>query len=198
LSAALSKDRRDPHRKQRLFIALWPSAQARRPLAKLTRQHYTDLGGRQINEQKQHVTLIFLGDVDAGRVAQVKAIMQRAAADTPAFELQLDVVEYRRNGGMLWARATQTPDRLAALVLALRAALRASGFAVEDRAFVPHLTLLRDARKPARKSAHIDAMALLRWQVHEISLVRSRLSSAGASYEVLNRAPLSAGAARGG
>lgn len=109
----------------------------------------------------------------------------RAAAG-PAFELQLDAVEHRRRDGMLWARATQSPATLDTLVRKLRASLGELGFATEDRAFLPHVTLLRDARKPVQSHA-----LQVHWRVSELTLVRSHLDGRGARYEIIHRLPLS-------
>lgn len=136
-----------------------------------------------ITPQNQHITVVFLGDVAAERSAELQGAMRAAAG--PAFELQLDGVEYRRRGGMLWARATQVPDALVTVVGKLRASLGELGFATEDRALVPHVTLLRDARKPA-----LSHTLQAHWRVNELTLVRSHLDSSGARYEVVYRVPL--------
>jgi 2'-5' RNA ligase len=166
-----------------LFIALWPSAPVAQRLAALTSALHAECGGRIISQQNQHITVVFLGDVQVERSTDVQRAMCAVAG--ASFELELDVIEYRKRGGMLWARATQVPHTLAALVNGLRAALIDLGFSVEDRAFVPHVTLLRDARKPARLDALQES-----WRVNELTLVRSHLDRNGARYEVVCRVPL--------
>jgi 2'-5' RNA ligase len=170
----------------RLFVALWPSAPVAQRLAQLTSVLHDECGGRKIIQQNQHITTVFLGGVTADRVADVQGAMRAAAGQ--AFELQLDAVAYRRRGGMLWARAAQMPDELDTLVRKLRAALGERGFSIEDRAFVPHVTLLRDARKPVLSLSHT---LQARWHVNELTLVRSHLENGGARYEVVHRVPLS-------
>ena len=164
-------------------MALWSTAEVARQLVRITAALHAEYGGRKIAPQNQHITVVFLGEVGVDRVAEVQRAMQ-AAAGTP-FELTLDKVEYRKRGGMLWARAMQVPDALSLLVNRLRTALIELGFTVEDRAFVPHVTLLRDARKPLQ-SAALNA----RWRVEELTLVRSHLDRHGARYEVICRVPL--------
>jgi RNA 2',3'-cyclic 3'-phosphodiesterase len=176
-----------PSFQHRLFVALWPSAPVARQLAQTTTALHAECGGRKIFEQNQHVTVVFLGEIKIDQRADVERAMRMACG--ARFELLLDAIDYRKRGGMLWARATQVPDALAALVSGLRTALRELGFAVEDRAFVPHVTLLRDARKPARATA-IQA----NWCVEELTLVRSHLDGKGARYEIVYRVPLAAGA----
>jgi RNA 2',3'-cyclic 3'-phosphodiesterase len=169
--------------RHRLFIALWPTAAVAQHLARLTSALQAEYGGRKIIQKNQHITVVFLGGITIDRIADVQGAMRAAAGQ--AFELQLDAVEYRRRGGMLWARATQVPDALDTLVRRLRASLRDLGFAIEVRAFVPHVTLLRDARKPAQLGT-LQA----RWRVNELTLVRSHLDNSGTRYEVVFRVPL--------
>jgi 2'-5' RNA ligase len=170
-------------RKQRLFIALWPPAASRKALARLAEDAQAICGGRKIPEQKQHVTLAFLGDVEVAEVPDAKAAL--SAAGRVDFEFTLDALQYRRNGGMLWARPTQTPAELLALVERLRTALRARGLRAEERPFVTHITLLRDAVKPVQ----VMKPAPVSWRVREVVLVRSRLAAGGAEYQVVHRAP---------
>lgn len=125
-----------------------------------------------------------LGGVEGGRVAAVEQALHAAAGT--AFVLELDALEYRRRGALLWARASQVPAALDELVRALSGALRELGFSVEDRALVPHVTLLRDARRPE----HLPKFAPLRWQAVDITLVCSRLGRGGARYEIAGRVPL--------
>jgi RNA 2',3'-cyclic 3'-phosphodiesterase len=166
-----------PTFQHRLFIALWPSVPVARELVQLTTALHAECGGRKIIEQNQHVTVVFLGDIKIDQRAMVERAMQRAAG--APFDLQLDAIEYRKRGGLLWARALRVPDALTALVSGLRTALGELGFMVEDRAFLPHVTLLRDAVKPARATAFQAA-----WRVDELTLVRSHLDGKGARYEM--------------
>lgn len=174
-------------RKQRLFVALWPSAQARGELAKLARRFHAQWGGRKVDERNLHITLAFLGDIEAERISEVCNAMENVAR--VAFDVELDAVEYRRDNRIVWARATKIPEPLAALVRHLREALRERDFVVEARKFVPHLTLLRDAHKPG----HCDPPAPIHWRVNEMSLTRSELLPHGPRYAVIGRVPLAGG-----
>lgn len=134
--------------------------------------------------QNLHITLAFLGNVSAARAQQVRHAIRSASG--PGFELWLDQVQYRNRGGMVWMRANVVPPALAQCVLRLRTALLALEFTVEDRAFIPHITLLRDARRPAR----LPEIAPAAWLVSEVTLVRSILERSGARYEIDLRVPL--------
>lgn len=171
--------------RQRLFVALWPPAPLAHCLADVAASLHTACGARAVPREHLHITVVFLGSVDSTRLGEVQQVMRASAGES--FELALDAITYRRRGGMLWARATQSPAPLQALVQRLRTAFTASDFAVEDRAFIAHLTLLRDARKPAQ----LPLLATTPWRVDELTLVRSNLHHHGARYEIIFRQPLS-------
>jgi 2'-5' RNA ligase len=160
-------------------MALWPAPQAAKCLAQLTSVLHKACGGRRIPEANQHVTVVFLGDVDTARIGDLQQVMQSAAG--ASFELQLDQVEYRRRGGMLWARATQVPAPLHALVERLRAGLTGIGFEPERRVFVPHVMLLRDARRPAQ----CPLPERISWRAEELTLVRSNQDAKGVRYQIV-------------
>jgi len=87
--------------------------------------------------------------------------------------------------------------RLEALVRAVNAALAVVGFEPERRPFRPHLTLGRVRDEiPTRRRAEIEvavgkmAVPQVSWRTAQVSLMRSRLHSQGAAYEVLATFPL--------
>jgi 2'-5' RNA ligase len=128
--------------------------------------------------------MAFLGKVPGARVGLVQQAMGSAAG--AGFELVLDQLRLRKRGGMVWARAGGVPSALAQLVTRLRHALAACEFAVEDRAFVPHITLLRDVRA----CVPLPDFVPLAWSIDAMALVRSELARDGAHYETLFQVPL--------
>lgn len=168
----------------RLFIALWPSAAAARQLAAVTDALHASCGGRRIPRENLHMTLAFLGSVMPGRVGGVEAAMRNVTGS--GFELELDAVEYRKRGGLWWMRATHLAPNLERLVQCLRELLHASGLCIEHRRFVPHITLLRDARPCATGQPPMQVI----WPAGEVTLVCSHLDRRGARYEVIHRVAL--------
>ena len=78
------------------------------------------------------------------------------------------------------------PDAARALVAGLATGLRSLGFKPDDRPYVPHVTLLRDARRaPAEPS-----LPAVVWPVHDFALIESVQRGKGRVYEVLRRWPL--------
>lgn len=175
---------------QRLFVALWPPAQVAQRLAAVTAALRAQCGGRAVAVVNQHVTLAFLGAVASARMPNVHLALRTAARQREGggFDLTLDKLTYRRRGGMFWARASHTPHALEVLVHALRQALAALDFAFEARAFVAHVTLLRDARAVSP----LPSIEPLAWTANEVTLVRSTLTRDGARYDIIAREPLRA------
>ncbi|GBE48788.1 2'-5'-RNA ligase [bacterium BMS3Bbin12] len=174
---------------QRLFFALWPEPALRRRLFCETRRLVRRSGGRPVAEADLHVTVVFLGAVDAARRACCEAA---AATLRPApFTLTLDTVGYWPRARALWLGATQVPEPLPALARSLNEALAVCGFTPEPRPFRPHVTL---ARKVAQwKGAPAPAPAPIPWPAETLCLVESVTDPAGARYRVLRRWPLAGG-----
>lgn len=80
-------------------------------------------------------------------------------------------------------------DGLAPLAEAVVAATAGFGKPPEDRAFAGHLTLARAKGRVNLRRLEGSPLAGP-WLVDELTLVESRLSSAGARYEVVARRPL--------
>ena len=83
---------------------------------------------------------------------------------------------------MVWVAPKQTPPALAALHEKLAMELYREEFILERRPFAAHVTLIRDARR-----APLPPLPSVEWPVHEFLLMRSSVSSRGATYEPLER-----------
>ena len=164
----------------RVFFALWPDEAVRCALSEAARTAQAECEGRATAASKIHLTLFFVGGVAR---AELPALERCAAGLAPdGFDLVTDVLGCWRHNRIVWAGARETPPALAALVADLTAALAAAGYRGEDRPYVPHVTLVRNARRAPRGTA-VDAPP---WRAREFVLVES----AGGRYEVLSRWPL--------
>lgn len=171
----------------RLFFALWPDAAARAALGTLAGALQAECGGRAVPAANIHLTLVFLGDVPAARFADACLAAEGVAA--PRFDFEARTVGYWRHNRVVWSGPAQCPEALRGLVAGLESALAAAGFQFDRRAHVPHLTLLRNARRaPA-----MPEMAAIRWPVSEFVLVQSLRQDRGVRYEALRRWPLGDG-----
>lgn len=156
----------------------------RAALARLARSLCRECGGRTVRAHNIHLTLVFLGNVPAGRRADLLALADTIAG--PPFELTIDRHEYWRHNRIVWAGTAQCPPPLRDLVAQLVRALRAMGFPCEEREYVPHITLLRDARRaPAAQIAGV-----IPWRAADFVLLQSVRRDGAVVYEIVKRWPL--------
>ncbi len=165
--------------RQRLFFALWPDDGTRKALARLAGTLLPSANGRPVAARNLHLTVAFLGAVDAG----FRACVERAAGSlsAPAFELEFRRIGYWPRPRVLWSAPERTPEALTGLASMLRNALVACGHEPESRAFRAHVTLARKVRGPASETTH----ALIRWRVCDFHLVASETVGHGAHYRSL-------------
>ena len=100
-----------------------------------------------------HLTLKFLGDVDAARVPSLSRVVAGVAARHHPFGLsvsRLGAFPGGRRLQVVWAGIEGDLQALGALRDALESELAAEGYAAEARAFRPHVTLgrTRDGMRP--------------------------------------------------
>ena len=127
-----------------MFFALWPDVRQRdrmrdfiAPVAKLVE-------GRAIDRRNWHVTLAYIGEFPERRIDELHEIRHLTTVDP--FRLRFDRLEF-------WPRpriaALVTPTvagELEQLVTDLKQRLFSAGVETEDRAYRPHVTVVRNAR----------------------------------------------------
>ena len=163
----------------RLFFAAWPPPASAAALEQWAR----GCEGRVVPAANIHLTLAFLGEADPALAIKAASRVRGRAHDMP-----LEEARYWRRNEILWVGPRETPLPLKELVDRLALELKRESFVLEDRPFAAHVTLLRKASAPAA----LPALPAVRWPVDEFTLVRSSVSSRGASYEVVQRFSLAA------
>lgn len=174
-------------RPQRLFFALWPEDSLRQRLARLSKPLTHSSRGRVVPAENLHITLAFLGNVDACQ----RECVERMADDIacPTFDIVLDHFGYWPRSRVLWFAPSVVPERLTRLADMLAANAGECGLSLDVRPYRPHLSLMR---KVPRAPENMDAEPLS-WLVDRFVLVRSVSVAQGVSYEVLREWPLSSG-----
>ncbi len=176
----------------RVFFALWPPAEAAARLHGAALTAHKDCGGRVMRRENLHVTLAFLGNVSPARLAQAEAVADGIAA--PAFDVGLDRLGWWKHNRILWAGSAAPPPALAQLADLLGAGLRTAGFALDERPFALHATLLRNARCAA-PVPRLDPP--VGWRAGEFVLAESVAGPDGSRYAVRRRWPLQSRASGG-
>jgi RNA 2',3'-cyclic 3'-phosphodiesterase len=177
-----------PHRGAplRIFFALWPGAGVRDALSALARDTAAQARGRAPSAERLHLTLAFLGDVAAERIAAVQAIGPAVASAVGPFAVTLDRVGAFGHGAIAWVGASAPPRELERLVRLLTDALAKDGFPTERRAFHPHVTLARRCRHPTGTGT----IGPIAWRVERITLNASERAPSGPRYRELGAWPL--------
>lgn len=143
-------------------------------------------GGRAVPVGNIHLTLVFLGNVERARQPRLEALAT-GVNGTP-FELVVEPVEYWCHNRIVWAGTRRCPEALQDLVTRLGQALAAEGVQQEKRPYVPHITLLRNARRAPAASM----LRAISWPVSRFALVESVPRERGRAYEVVRDWPLTA------
>ncbi len=162
----------------KLFFALWPDEAVRAQLAHWARELHAVCGGRPTRIENLHVTLAFLGSVEEAQVAEIER-----AADSVALRpvsLVLDGPGYWKHNRIAWAGASVVPRELETFVAELRSALTRSHIGFDSKAFLSHVTLLRDAREPRV----MPALDPIEWRLDGFALVQSVTLPKGSRYEI--------------
>ncbi len=145
-----------------------------------------------------HLTLKFFGNVPTKKLSLISDAASRAVKDYPWFRIAISgtgVFPKPSRAQVLWIGVDDPSGRLAALQERLEEEFASEGFAKEDRAYRPHLTIAR-IRKPegTRRLAetHLQ-MGFKQTQitVNEFVVFRSELSSKGSRYTAISRHELS-------
>jgi RNA 2',3'-cyclic 3'-phosphodiesterase len=189
----------------RTFVALLLSDELRATVA-ATIERLRPLGSAVawVPPRNLHVTLHFLGEQSEERLAEAEAALADAAAGSPPLDVTFHGVgafpgiERPR---ILWVGLAQGALDARRLQARVTDALAARGFAREERAWHPHLTIgrvhderrwRREAGPPLRGAlAQVATTTFGTQRVTAVALMRSDPSPTGARYHVRRLAPLS-------
>ncbi len=150
-----------------------------------------------------HLTLKFLGNIDADNVNEVTEAIKEAAQSVPPFRLEIKELGAFPNLNrvqVVWVGLGGELEKLNQLQQDIEFNLEILGFAREARPFVAHLTLARvreDASFEERQklgqliaNTKFEATTI---PVNAVSLMRSQLTRAGAIYSRLSLVELKNG-----
>lgn len=180
----------------RTFIAIELNEALHRALAQTQARFQRDASARTIRwvaSENIHITLKFLGEVDAARLPALQHAVTDACARVAPFTLTLGGVgafPNTRQPNVVWVGARGQVGEAARLAEQIDSACAALGFAREARAFTPHLTLGRVKREASpserqRIGALIAEMSvgdLGELRVERVSIMKSVLTPRGSIY----------------
>lgn len=176
----------------RLFIAL-PVSEAIREGCRALQDKGREQGlsMRWCRPEQMHLTLVFLGKIDASRLNALEHMLRSIMARTASFGLEISGLGIFPKSGkprVLWAGISEE-QALMRLQGILSEEVGKLGIPVEKRPYRPHLTLARPGRR-----TRLSASTLLAWvrqnehlklgscAMEKIILMESRLKAEGAEY----------------
>jgi 2'-5' RNA ligase len=141
-----------------------------------------------------HLTLKFIGEIEAEQADKVRAALDGVAAKLLPFEFEVGGLGTFPPGGrvsVVWVGVEEPLGMLMSCQRECESALAAIGFAAEDRPFHPHLTLARN-KKPGLSEkirgviAKCEGPRAVRQTAAAVTFSQSHLGQAGSRYEVLS------------
>lgn len=180
----------------RLFFGIALSQDARRAAAQYARAARQFWPGRYVEADNLHMTLCYVGEVDAQGLSQVRRIGALAAQALPAAPLALGgpghfgredkaILYLNALGGRAYAPAAQ----------ALRQLLQAAGLPFDPKPFAPHITLARNAALTEQVPPPPQARP---WMPEGLTLYHSHRMEGVLVYTALDKWPVPAPSRRGG
>lgn len=184
----------------RLFVACELSDEVRNALSQV--QDDLERAGaeqlRWVRPEGIHLTLKFLGDVEASLVDDVIEPLSEAIQP---FAVRLNASSLGSFGGrhprVVWVGLTGQMQELAVLANTVERALGPVGFPAERRPFSPHLTLARVRERATARERERLAGLIERYQMRtlpdialsRVALIQSVLGRGGATYQTITKFP---------
>ncbi|GJL57328.1 MAG: RNA 2',3'-cyclic phosphodiesterase [Nitrospirales bacterium] len=187
-------------KKLRVFLAVELSLDLLRKVVELQCQLRDGLPKiNWVPPESLHLTLKFLGYVDAPMVEQILTAIEPIRTSQQAFTLEVKgvgVFPHLRRPRILWVGCTGDIPALLTLVSRIEGALEPLGFPPEDKPFFPHLTLARINHNNTQVGGALtqsgfleQSQALGILHIDRITLFRSEVSQSGAEYTALRTLP---------
>jgi 2'-5' RNA ligase len=141
---------------------------------------------RRVERSLLHVTLAFLGHRPRDELDGIVAALRDAAAG--AGPIELEPLRYRETRSVGMLVLADEGGHATALAEQLQARLEQLGvYRREEREWLPHVTVVRFRERPR---LHPEPPRLGRFAPSDAAAFLSRLSPAGARYDVLESVPL--------
>ena len=182
----------------RLFIAIQLAGSVRNAVGRLQEKLRAGAAGvRWVKLQNVHLTVKFLGEIDASELPRIRQALQEAAASAGPFEMAVSGCGVFPSAGrvrVIWAGVESKDGGALACYQAIEDALAQVGVSREQRGFSPHITLgrVREDRSGGSIRSAVDAASLPPQPQHvrELVLMESTLAPSGPTYTVVTTAAL--------
>jgi RNA 2',3'-cyclic 3'-phosphodiesterase len=193
----------EPTERLRLFIAISLPDAVKRRIEETQRQLRGAVGETAVRwtpPEQLHLTLRFMGNVDAAKLEDLQARLVQSCATTGPLRLQARGVGFFPVRGLprvVWVGIEDPEGKLPVLVSTLERSTAAYSSEPAGKKFTGHITLGRvrtigqgQARLLTTEAAALGSGELGEWVAKEIDLMRSELSSTGAQHTRVATFPL--------
>ena len=147
-----------------------------------------------------HLTLRFLGDVDAARVGELTGAVRAACAGFGSMKLRAETLGFfpnARRPRVLWVGIRDVANRLPQLQQLIERVATGFSTAADEKKFAEHVTLARlkqlqhgEAEVLVASVARMAANVFGEWEADAVELMRSELRPDGARHSVVTSLPL--------
>jgi len=182
----------------RAFIALELPSEIKTALSDLVSRLRTghERSVKWVNPEGIHLTLKFLGNIPASKVAAIADVLHMTTAGRKPFTLELGKLgafPNLKSPRVAWVGLEGNVADVVQLQKRLDQALIPLGFPTEKRAFSPHLTLgrvrdgatSRDRTQLSASLTSIKAISAPPFKMERLALMKSTLTPNGAIYDCL-------------
>ena len=153
------------------------------------RKQVPDVAASWSRVENIHLTLKFFGNVEVTRIQRISDAAARVAKQFSSCQIavgETGVFPRPSRPQVLWIGVSDLSAQLAAVQESFENECAVEGFAKEDRAYRPHLTIAR-LRQPEGARRLADAHLEMRFEtieieIKELSVFRSELSPKGSKY----------------
>jgi len=185
----------------RTFIAINMTNEIKESLNKIqTQLKKANADVKWVSSDGMHITLKFLGNVVIGQLEGVYQMVLEATAELNPFLLSLASLGAFPNllsPKVVWVGVNKGKEECVNLAKRIDGNLHRLGFPVEQRDFVPHLTLGR-VKSPYRRNelskliSNLTMQSFGQMEVSKIGIMGSQLTPKGAIYTTLREFPIEA------
>jgi RNA 2',3'-cyclic 3'-phosphodiesterase len=160
----------------RSFIAAWPDEATRTRIGRLLEQLEAPPPARAVQARNLHLTLAFIGELDAARAAEVAQAARKLQPQQ--FDWSIDQIGWFLRSRVVWIGGP-IDEPLTAAAASARAALDELAIGYDHKPFVPHVTVFRDVRAFDRAGPLTES---LRWRTCHVALYASTHDRHGPVY----------------
>jgi 2'-5' RNA ligase len=142
--------------------------------------------GNFTRRENLHLTVAFIGEVATNRMEQLTHTMEKVSFDPFALEL-LDLGQFHNREEKLYYRNVTCPEELLLYRQRLVEELKHTHFPVDEKAFIPHITLGRRCvmKESFSKLTMSQLLQTKHMMVDEISLMKSEQINGTLTYSKL-------------